>query len=207
MQHPVPRPRRSPIDAPREPSDDVLVRALADGRAHAFDVLVARHGPRVRTFLGHLVRDAAAADDLTQEVFLTVLTRAQTRDPGRSFQVWLMRVARNEGLDLLRRRSLHARLVARVRTGVGRVARRLAASPPRPEEEVAHDELLGALREGLARLPEPQRSVFLLREVEGMSYEEIGEVLDCSPKTVSSRLHRARAALRESLAGHREQTP
>ncbi|MEM9379130.1 MAG: sigma-70 family RNA polymerase sigma factor [Planctomycetota bacterium] len=201
-------PSRGPVDGP---SDDVLLRALADGREHAFDVLVARHGARVRTFLGHLVRDAAAADDLTQEVFLTVLTRAHARDRtetrDRSFQVWLMRVARNEAIDLLRRRGLHARLVARVREGVGRVARRLASSPARPEDEVAHGELLGALEEGLAELPEPQRSVFLLREMEGMSYEEIGDVLECSPKTVSSRLHRARAALRERLADHREETP
>ena len=180
------------------------LRALADGRSHAFDVLVARHGARVRTYVGHLVRDHVTAEDLTQEVFLKVLTRAATREPGRTFVVWMMRVARNEALDQLRRRGLQRQLVASVRAGVGRVARRLSQVPLRPDQELARVEFYAALDRGLAELPEPQRSVFLLREVDGLSYEEIGDVLDCSPKTVSTRLHRARAFLREQLSEHLE---
>ncbi len=189
------------------PSDEVLLRALADGRGHAFDLLVARHGPGVRTYLGHLVRDRALAEDLTQEVFLKVFTRLETREQGRSFVVWLLRIARNEALDHLRRRGMHQRLVASVRAGVGRLARVVHRQPARPEEELAHGELLVALDRALVELPESQRSAFLLREQDGLSYEEIAAVMDCSPKTVSTRLHRARRALREILAEHLEVAP
>ncbi len=182
------------------PTDEVLLRALVDGRGHAFDLLVARHGAGVRTYLGHLVRDRALAEDLTQEVFLKVLTSIHTRETGRSFVVWLLRIARNEALDHLRRRSLHQRLVSSVRCGVGRVARTVRRQPARPEEELAHSELAAALERALTGLPEPQRSVFLLRERGGFSSEEIAQVLDCSAKTGSTRLHRARSALRCILA-------
>lgn len=202
LQAPLRRPSR-----PEDPSDEALLQALAEGRGHAFDLLVARHGARVRSYLGHLVRDRSLAEDLTQEVFLKVLTRAHTREPGRSFLVWLLRVARNEALDHLRRRGLHQRLVESVRSGVDRLARRGRRQPARPEQKLARDELYAALDAGLAELPETQRSVFLLRERDELSYEEIAAVLECSPKTVSTRLHRARLALREHLAEHLGETP
>lgn len=184
--------------SPDGPSDEVLVRALDEGTQHAFDVLVARHGARVRTYLGHLVSDPALAEDLTQDVFVKLLTHTHAPMPGGPV-VWLLHVARNLGLDHMRHRRVRERWLAGVRDGVTRWFRR---APERPEEALAQDELNRALTHELAQLPEVQRSVFVLREVEGLSYEAIGEVLDCSPKTVSTRLHRARVALRAALAEH-----
>jgi RNA polymerase sigma-70 factor, ECF subfamily len=200
-----PQPRRAaPLDGL---SDGVLLRALAGGRGHAFDLLVARHGPRVRSYVGQLVGDRAQAEDLTQDVFVKLLTGIGAFDPDRGLVVWLLRVARNEALDHLRRAKLHQRLVARARAGVGRLARRARRQPIRPDEELERREFYLALERALAGLPEAQRSVFLLRERGGLSYGEIGEVMDCSPKTVSTRLHRARSALREVLGEHLEDGP
>jgi len=187
-------------------SDERLVAAHRAGRAHAFDLLVARHGARVRAYARRVLDgDEAAADDVTQDAFLALLERPPAPEPGAGFIVWLLRVTRNGALDHMRRRGRIDRLKARVRERLEALARRPGSgAEAAPPSVLAHEELARAFDEAVAELPEPRRSVFLLREVEGLSYEEIGEVVGCAPKTVSTRLARARAALRERLAEHAE---
>lgn len=193
-----PEPLSSPPPPERAPSDEVLLAALAAGRGHAFDVLVARHASRVQTFLRHLLGDAGAAEDLTQDVFVKVYEKHATRAAEQRFHVWLFRVARNIALDHLRHRRVHTRAL----DVVAGIARRAPETPP---DALLGAELAAAVARGIARLPEPQRAVFLLREREELSYEEIGEVVGCAPKTVSTRLARARAKLRELLSEHGEE--
>jgi len=184
-------------------SDAALFQAFSDGRSHAFDVLVARYGDRVRAYIGQLVPDFAAADDLAQNVFVKLLRRAQAGSPlcaaDPELIVWLLRVARNECIDHARGRAVHRRLLDAVRSGVGRYALRLRRTPPPPDRSMEQAEFLGRFRRALAELPESQLSTFLLRERDGLTYEEIAAVMECSPKTVSTRLHRARMTLRELL--------
>ena len=174
----------------------------------ALDELIARYGGRVKTYLAHLLRDPTWADDLTQEVFLRVYERANTYDPRWSFSVWLFRIARNLAVDLLRREKVHRRTVESVKEGVTPAPE----GPPSedtasPLQRLERRELNEQFQRALRRLPEVFRSVFVLKEIEGMSYEEIATVIGAPVKTVSSRLHRARGHLRRLLSPYLELDP
>ncbi len=173
--------------------DAVLLRRAAQQADGAVEELVARHGDRVCTFLTRFVRDAAWAEDLTQETLLRALQESATYDPRWPLRSWLFRIARNLALDLLRRESS--------RQQRNRHARDAAFVPP-AAVTVEHQEFQHALERALQQLPEPFRTVFVLRDGEDLSYEEIAAVLGISVKTVSSRLHRARQQLRALLERH-----
>jgi RNA polymerase sigma-70 factor (ECF subfamily) len=182
--------------------DAELMQLLVHGEDRALMPLVDRYGSRVRTYLGHVTRDGSWADDLTQEVFVRVFESATTFDPRFAFQVWIFRIARNLAVDLLRRQSTQRKLVdameERVAEGERQAIRSRAASSPL--QGLVDVEFAEHFERALKRLPEIFRTVFVLREVEGLAYEEIAEVVDASPKTVSTRLHRARLQLRKLLA-------
>ncbi|MBK9384555.1 MAG: sigma-70 family RNA polymerase sigma factor [Planctomycetes bacterium] len=183
-------------------SDAELMQLLVHGEDRALMPLIDRYGGRVRTYLGHVTRDGSWADDLTQEVFVRVFESSGTYDPRFAFQVWVFRIARNLAVDLLRRQSTQRKLrdsleERAVETERQSIRHRAASSPLQGLVEV---EFAEHFERALRRLPEIFRTVFVLREVEGLAYEEIAEVVDASPKTVSTRLHRARLQLRKLLA-------
>lgn len=175
-------------------ADAALLRRSMAGDALAFEALIERWGDRVHGFVLQLLRDRSAADDATQETFVRVFERGASFDERQSFAVWLLRIARNLVIDRLRRGALEREAAADAA---------LRASPFAPEREpselVAQSEFGDRFRAALAELAEPFRTVFVLREFEGLSYEEIGAVTDVPAKTVSTRLHRARQQLRDAL--------
>ena len=188
-------------DVYTEATDAALMECLTRGDEVALDEVIQRWGARVRTYLGHLVRDASWADDLTQEVFVRVFERASTYNPAWSFSVWLFRIARNLCVDLMRREDVHHRAMDSIREG--RTAPEgtapTASQSRSPLSHLQDAELHQQYQQALERLPEAFRSVFVLKEMEGLSYEEIAEVVGAPVKTVSSRLHRARTQLRKQL--------
>lgn len=190
---------RDPADDPA--TDAALLRRATAGDALAFEALVERWGDRVHGFLAHLLRDRGAADDVAQETFVRVFERASTFDPRQAFAVWLLRIARNLAIDRLRRRTLEREAAAEAAAN---------ASPFAPEREpidlAAQSEFGERFGAALAELAEPFRTAFLLREFEGLSYEEIGAVTDVPTKTVSTRLVRAREQLRTALGLERPET-
>lgn len=192
MNVPEPKPRvtRSEVG----PSDDQILDLVASGRHHAFDLLIARYGTKVRRYLRQVVGHDAPLDDLTQEVFVRVFRESGNRTQTGTFASWLYRVARHLGVDHVRREAARKRAMGHVED----VAARRPA-PPSPSAAVESREFQDHLRVALGQLKEEFRTPFILREQEGMSYEEIAEVLDISPKTVSTRIHRARTRLRGLL--------
>lgn len=175
--------------------DDALLHRATNGEAAAVDAFVQRFGDRLCSFLVRIVRDHAWADDLVQEVFVRALHSAHHYDPAWPVAVWLFRIGRNLAIDLLRRENArHGRL--------GQLADAPIGVAPSAVATAEHREFSVALEHALQQLPEAFRSVFLLRDGEGMAYEEIGNVLGISVKTVSSRLHRARQLLRGHLGEH-----
>jgi len=187
--------------SPRTPDDDELVARAAAGHDAAFEQLVARWGGRVRDYLLHLVGDAAAADDLLQEVLVALHRRAATRDRMQPFAVWLFCVARHAALSHQRKRAAWSRVAAALaaapRALLSRFERR---APPGPADALLAGEFAAAFERALKTLPEEFRSVFLLREREELSYEEIAVIVGIPAKTVSTRLVRARERLRHALA-------
>jgi len=196
---PLPRPTRlldrDPAGSP-EADDDGLLALVGRGDAEAYERLAARWGSPVRDYLRRLTGEREASDDLLQEVLVAVWRSAAT-----PFAVWLFTIARNAALSHLRRRSARARLLAVLaaapRALLARFERRAPATPP---DDVIGMEFAAAFDAALLRLPEEFRSVFLLREREGLSYEEIAAIVAVPAKTVSTRLVRAREKLRRELA-------
>lgn len=178
--------------------DDALLHRARNGEAAAVDVFVQRFSDRLCSFLVRIVRDHAWADDLVQEVFVRALHAAHRYDPTWPVAVWLFRIARNLAVDLLRRENAH-------QGRLDQLADAATGMAPSAVTTVEHREFQVRLEHALQQLPEAFRSVFLLRDGEGMAYEEIGNVLGISVKTVSSRLRRARQLLRGHLGEHLRQ--
>jgi RNA polymerase sigma-70 factor (ECF subfamily) len=172
--------------------DHEVVRRVLGGDRDAFAELVRAYQTRVRGYCRGMLRDAAEADDAAQEVFLKAYQGLSRFRGEASFSSWLYRIAANHCLDLLRRRgrrraeSLDALLEAEGEQALARLA---PEDPPAPAEA-------GALAERLlAALPEEHRSLIVLREVQGLSYEELAQALRCSVDAVKGRLKRSRQIL------------
>ncbi|MDE2292233.1 MAG: sigma-70 family RNA polymerase sigma factor [Elusimicrobia bacterium] len=176
--------------------DGELARRAGEGERDAFAELVRRHHPALIRFCSAALGDASRGEDAAQEVFLKAF-RALEGFGGRSaFATWLHRIAVNHCLDLrraeARRRS--DSLDAIVEREGERLERALGAGRD-PAAELEERELADRL---LSALPEEQRLALVLRETQGLSYEEIAAAMACSLDSVKARLRRARAALLEA---------
>lgn len=181
--------------------DAALMLAFQNGDERAFRTLFERHGRAMIGFCHHYVKDGARAEELAQDVFLKVHRSAGRYQPTARFRTWLYRIAANHCLNELRRGEYGARRDA-AREGSGEPVDldSLPGEAATPEQAAMGEALAGAVRELLARLPEKQRTAFVLCRLEGMSYEEIADVLETSVSAVKSLLHRATVAAAEALA-------
>jgi RNA polymerase sigma-70 factor (ECF subfamily) len=187
-------------------SDEDLYARFANGDERAFRVLLERHGGRVHGYLTRFFRDPEMAADLTQDVFLRVIASAGDFRGDSSFRTFLYRVVRNLCIDTMRsRRSRPDGRAISLDAPMGgnddgpRPMDSVSGNAPTGELRTLSGELSGAMEEALARLPAEQREVFLMREVEGLKFREIADVLDVNENTVKSRMHYAITSLRESL--------
>lgn len=159
--------------------DPQAIRAAAGGDLDAFDGLVRDHQTMVWRYLRHLLGDDDLALDVTQETFVRVHRRLATFRHQAKFSTWLLQVARNAGIDAVRRRDRRARLVTEV-----------APVPPPADPSLAAE-----LTAALADLPDRLREPLLLVEVTGLTYREAAGVLEVPEGTVKSRVHAARKRL------------
>jgi RNA polymerase sigma-70 factor, ECF subfamily len=173
-----------------ERDDDALARRAAGGDRTAFAALVERYGQPVLSLCYASSLDRHVAEELAQDVFLAAWRGLPRFRGGSSFATWLFAIARNACVDRARRRS------ARPRTTPLEAYHQLEA-PPAP----AGDARLAL--EAAADLSPPLREALLLREVQGLSYDEIAELQDVPVGTVRSRLSAARAAVADRLRGER----
>jgi len=174
-----------------------LIKGIADGDREAFERLVKRYQSPLCNFVFRYLGDRAAAEDIAQEVFIRVYRHASRFSPAARVSTWLFKIARNLSLDEIRRRQrLHLAEAARV-DDWGRVA---AAS----STAAASYDLEREITDALGKLPESQRAALLLRVNEGLSYREIGEVMDLSVASVESLIFRARQQLRAAMRGRED---
>lgn len=177
-----------------------LISAAREGDADAYGKLVELHQDRVfATILRH-VRDEHKARDLAQETFIQAYRAIHTYEDRAKFSTWLYRIA----LNLVT--SQHRSDVALKRGGGNAKASLDAEGMPEPDatvrgpdENVAANEIGVIVREAIETLEDEYKSVVILRDLQGLSYEEVAEVLGLAPGTVRSRLHRGREKLREKL--------
>jgi RNA polymerase sigma-70 factor, ECF subfamily len=178
--------------ASEEPGDRELLLRAQDGDEDAFDLLVRRYLPRARVIARRLMQDPDDADDLVQDAFLRALDRIATFDAARAFGPWFTRVLVNLGLDQRRKQK--------VRRTEPRDPESFAGGPS-PDREVERAELKDSLGKALAALPDRQRLIVTLFEIDGHSTEEVATMLEVSQVTIRWHLHQARRTLREALKG------
>jgi RNA polymerase sigma-70 factor, ECF subfamily len=179
--------------------DEILMQRIARNDTAAFDALFLRHRRAVFSFALRMVGDRPAAEDLTQECFLRVWRARERYQPTAAFRTWLFTIARRLALDELKRRETHPVVLATVAAddedSTGMVESYARIDEANPQEIVIARELARVLVRALRDLPEEFREAAILRDVEGLSYDEIAEVLGCPLGTVKSRLNSARKRL------------
>lgn len=178
-------------------SDTVLVDWFLAGEERAFQELVERYQTRLLNFVYRTIGDRERAEDLVQEVFIRVYRHIHRFDRTKKFSTWIYTIASNLAKNELRNRSRNPLVLFQTITGAhGEDERPLQFedTTSRPDDLFQKRHLQSLVEETIAQLPEHHRQVFVLREIEGKSYEEIAEITDCNLGTVKSRLNRARTA-------------
>ena len=172
-------------------SDEVLMVRVAEGDVLAYETLYHRYKNRILTFVFRYVGDREWAEDLAQEVFLKIYRSPRSFDPRNRFLTWIFAVARNLTIDFLRRKRPAASLTPLNDEGEFAIEPSVDRNQG-PVEVTLMKELEGNLHDLLQSLSPKLREVFILSAIQGLSYEEVAQVVGCPAKTVSSRLSRAR---------------
>ncbi len=184
--------------------DRTLLARAQGGDMSAFEALVDRHEDKVYGLALRMTRSEADAAEVTQDTFLSAYQHLAEFRGEAAFGSWVHRIAANNALMRLRRQRV-LDIVGEDLAGPEFTERgNLAESPEtdwsrRADDKILDEELGRAIQGATDALPEGYREVFLLKDVEGLSYEEISEMVGISIPAVKSRLHRARLALREAI--------
>ncbi len=184
--------------------DRTLLARAQGGDMNAFEELVGRHEEKVYGLALRMTRSEADAAEITQDTFLSAYQHLSEFRGEAAFGSWVHRIAANNALMRLRRQKV-LDIVSDDLAGPEFTERGSLAEAPesdwsrRADDKILDDELGRAIQEATDALPEGYREVFLLKDVEGLSYEEISEMVGISVPAVKSRLHRARLALREAI--------
>ena len=181
--------------------DQQLVERVQRGDKHAFDLLVAKYQRRLGRLISRFVRDPAEAEDVTQDAFIKAYRALPGFRGDSAFYTWLYRIGINTAKNHLlgnKRRPLTSTIFdadgAESYEDAG-----LLHEVSTPENELMSKQVVSVVQASLQQLPEDLRSALTLREIEGLSYEEIADVMNCPIGTVRSRIFRAREAVAENL--------
>jgi RNA polymerase sigma factor (sigma-70 family) len=183
------------VASPVLPTDSELVARVRDGEDAAFEELYRRYQRRIVAFVRRLVGDEARAEDVTQEAFFSALRRLRVTDSEVIFKPWIYEIARNAAIDLYRRTSRAEEVSINADELLRPSDRRRLVGSRSPDAALFAKERLNHLRGALDELSETHHRVLVMRELEGLSYREIGDRLELSRPAVESALFRARRRL------------
>jgi len=189
---------RSRPAAPDGPPDHELIARVRKGEAASFEKLMRRYNQRVFRAARSVLRNDAEAEDVVQETFVRAYRHLADFEQRSSFATWLTRIAVHEALARLRRSRLSGVSDCGAGYQEGQYSR-VESSGSGPEDQVSARELRSVLIAAIDSLPEGLRTVFMLREVEGLSTVEACQVLQLSTEAIRVRLHRARLKLRQYM--------
>ena len=187
---------------------ELVAKAQAKDYA-AFEQLLDRYEDKIFRLAYRFVRNESEAKEILQDTFLTIWRKLDTFKGDSQFSSWLYRVAANTALMRLRSQRRHPEVSTEdlpigYLDNYGQLPPAIDNWAKRPDEELASDELRRHIQASVDALPEIYRTVFLIRDVEGLSTEETADVLQISVPTVKTRLHRARIALRDAITAYFE---
>jgi len=184
------------MDVVRDLPDDRIVELVCAGERASFEILMRRHNQRVYRAVRAFLADEAEVEDVMQQAYLRAFLHLDQLAEGTKIATWLVRIAVNLAIDRIRSRRRLAEASLSDEEGG---SEDLLSAARSPESELGDREVAALLEEALAELPEIYRAVFVLREVEGMSTEEVGDALGISETAVKVRLHRAKNRLKKRL--------
>jgi RNA polymerase sigma-70 factor (ECF subfamily) len=167
--------------------DEEVVRRVLDGETGLFELIVRRYNQRLFRATRAILRDDEAAEDATQEAYLRAFAKLDQFAGEAKFSTWLTKIAVYEAFNRLRRAKLQEELPETMHNG------------DNPERSAYGGELKSAIEKAIDALPPLYRSVFVMREIEEMTVAETADCLGITPESVKTRLHRARALLRDRL--------
>jgi RNA polymerase sigma-70 factor, ECF subfamily len=185
-------------------SDEEVVHRVAAGETALFEVLMRRHNQRLYRVARSVVLDEAEAEDVVQQAYINAFRHLGQFEARARFTTWMTQIALNEAYARRRKSASRAAVVNQVGGGGdargGRDDMEARQSPAADPERLAYTgELRRLIEDAVDGLPDGYRSVFMLRDVEGLSTEETGTAMGLSDDAVKTRLHRARAMVRQTL--------
>jgi RNA polymerase sigma-70 factor (ECF subfamily) len=188
-------------DAHARGADEVLVTAFKDGDVRAFDALFARYRQPIFGYIYRSMGDPGLAEELTQDVFLKAFLHLRRTATDTTFRAWIYRIATTTCIDA------HRTAARRPVPVPGEAALALVADygAGDPEQRQIHREQHRAVRSTLDGLPTHYRQALILRQLQGLSYAEIGEALGISVEAVTSLIHRARHAFRAAYTRQQQE--
>ena len=192
------KPEQDPVEG--DPDEDFRLVALAQkGDMRAYDELVIRHRGRIYAMIRNMVKNEADAWDLSQDAFIKAWQALPRFEARARFSTWLFRIAHNVVYDWVRKRKIESsgELNDEIfdRSKIDASARTAPAIIESPDDALSNTELRDKIEIALTKLSAEHREAVMLKDVQGLSYKEISEVMDCTLGTVMSRLFYARQKL------------
>lgn len=186
--------------AVKKKSDLDLIEEFRAGREESFEELIGRYSTKVHSLASRLTRNSEDAEEVLQDVFVTVYRKIAGFEGKSSFSSWLYRVTVNAAFMKLRKRRQEPAIPLEDILQQAQVVPALK-SPETTfvDAQSIRNEMLEALESAIQRLPDEYRPVFILRDVDGLTSREVGRILDLTIPAVKSRLHRSRLMLRRRL--------
>jgi RNA polymerase sigma-70 factor (ECF subfamily) len=183
-----------------EQTDEQVVGAVLAGNRELFEVLIRRYNQRLyRVVRGVLRGDEGEIEDVMQQAYVNAYLHLDQFAGRAMFSTWLTKIALYEALSRARRLGRTVSLDEPVEPGREGMVEHMRSDTPDPERQALTGELRGTLEGAIEQLPPAYRTVFILREIEGLSTSEAADVLSVREEVIKTRLHRARGMLRDEL--------
>lgn len=185
---------------------DELVKKVKNGDMDAFTELVTLHERKAINFAYRMLRDENEAQDAAQEAFLRAYDKINTFQGNSSFTTWFFTILNNICLDILRKRARSADIISinQADSNDDEYELQIEDTAPGPYESLQKKSAMEVLEDAIARISDEHRAVIVMRDINGLEYEEIAKILDVSLGTVKSRISRARLAIRKILEDNKE---
>ncbi|MGI6669596.1 MAG: RNA polymerase sigma factor [Acetivibrionales bacterium] len=186
--------------------EKLLISKSKAGDVEAFEELIEAYQKKIFNYAYRIIGNYDDAADLAQEALIRIFKSIGGFKEQSSFSTWIYRITTNVCLDEIRRRKNKKEysLDEEVQVDDGHLKRQVVNEDPGPDEVFEREELRSLVKNAIDKLPEEQRIVITLRDIQGLSYGEIAQVLDCPDGTVKSRISRARQALKKVLSSKLE---
>jgi len=187
-------------------NEQLLLEKAKAGDVAAFEELIEAYQKKVYNLALRIIGNADDAADLAQEAFIRIFKAISGFKEQSSFSTWVYRITTNVCLDEIRRRKNRKviSLDEEIHVDDGDLKRQVVSDETGPDEAAEREELRRVVNEAISSLPVEQRTAITLRDLNGMSYEQIAQILNCPAGTVKSRINRARQALKNVLSAKRE---